>query len=46
MSEYSPEPKSLAANVKVKLDLYNYATNADLKNTARVNTSNFLKRLI
>ena len=32
MSEYFPKPKSLAANVKVELDLFNYATKADLKN--------------
>ena len=29
MSEYFPKPKSLGANVKVELDLSNYATNAD-----------------
>ena len=32
MSEYFPEPKSLGGRVKVKLDLSNYATKADLKN--------------
>ena len=32
MSEYFPKPKSLAANVKVELDLSNDATKADLKN--------------
>ena len=29
MSEYFPKPKSLGANVKVELDLSNYAPNAD-----------------
>ena len=32
MSEYFPKPKYLGANVKVKLDLYNYATEIELKN--------------
>ena len=32
MSEYFPKSESLGANVKVKLELPNYATNADLKN--------------
>ena len=30
MSEYFPEPNSLGANVKVELDVSNYATKADL----------------
>ena len=38
MSEYFPKPKSLGANVKVELDLSNYATKADLKNAAGVDT--------
>ena len=38
MSEYFPRPKSLEANVKVQLDLSNYATKADLKNAAGVDT--------
>ena len=33
MSEYFPELKSLGGKVKVELDLSNYATKADLKNT-------------
>ena len=40
MSEYFLKPKSLGANVKVELDLSNYAKNADLKN-AWVDTSDF-----
>ena len=31
MSECFPKPKSLGANVKVELDLSNYAAKADLK---------------
>ena len=44
MSEYFPKPKSLGVNVKVELDLSNYATNADLKNATGVDTSNFAKK--
>ena len=46
MSEYFPKPKSLGTNVKVGLDLSNYATKADLKNATGVDTSDFPKRLI
>ena len=31
MSEHFPKPKSLGANLKIELDLSNYATKADLK---------------
>ena len=31
MSKYFSKPKSLEANVKVELDLSNYATKVDLK---------------
>ena len=44
MSEYFPKPKSLGANVKVELDLSNYATKADLKNATGVDTSDFAKK--
>ena len=46
MSEYFPKPKSLGANVKVELDLSNYATEVDLKNAACVDKSDFPKTLI
>ena len=47
MTEYFPKPKSLGANVKAELDLFNYATKADLKNATGVDTSDFdKKRLI
>ena len=41
MSEYFPKPKSLGANVKVELDLSNYATKADLKNATGVDKWDF-----
>ena len=44
MGEYFPEPNSLGANVKVELDLFNYATKTDLKNATDVNTSSFAKK--
>ena len=43
MSEYFPEPKSLAGRVKVKLDLFNQATKADLKTAKGVDTIKFAK---
>ena len=45
MSEYFSKPKSLGSNVKVELYLYNYATKADLKNAAGVDTSDFAKKV-
>ena len=44
MSEYFPKPKSLGANVKVELDLSNYATKSDFKNATGVDTSDFGKK--
>ena len=44
MSECFPKPKSLGANVKVELDLSNYATKAELKYATSVNTSDFAKK--
>ena len=44
MSEYLPESKSSGGRVKVKLDLSNYATKADLKNATGVGTSSFAKK--
>ena len=46
MSEYFPRLKSLGANVKGELDLSNYATKADLKNAAGVDTSDFAKKTV
>ena len=44
MSEYFSEPNYLEANVKVELDLYNYATKTNLKNATGVDTSSFAKK--
>ena len=44
MSEYFPKPKSLGENVKVELDLSNYATKADLKNATRECNVNLMKK--
>ena len=44
MSEYFPGPKSLGGRVKVELDLSNYATKADFKNAAGVETSKFARK--
>ena len=44
MSEYFQKPKSFGANVKVELDLSNYAARAGLKNTTGIDTSDFAKR--
>ena len=41
MSEYFPKPSSHEENIKVKIDLTNYATKADIKNITHVDTSNF-----
>ena len=41
MSEHFPKPNSVEANVKVELDLSNYATKADLKDATGVDGSDF-----
>ena len=46
MSKYSPKPRPLRRNVKVELDLSNYATKADSKNEQVLIHRNLLKRLI
>ena len=45
MSESFPEPKSSGGRVKVELDISNYATKTDLKNTTGVDTSKFAKKV-
>ena len=40
-SQYFPPYRGHIADVKVRLDLTNYATKADLKNVTYVDTSNF-----
>ena len=45
MSECFPEPKSSGGRVQVELDLSHYATKADLKSAAGVDTSKFAKKV-
>ena len=41
-SQYLPNPfRSFGGDINVKTDLFNYATNTDLKNVTHVDTSNF-----
>ena len=44
MGEYFPEPNYLGVNVKVELDLSNYATKKESKNTTSVDKSSFAKK--
>ena len=44
-SEYFPKPNSLEENVKVEMDLSNYATKTDIKNSIRIDTSSFAKKV-
>ena len=46
MGEYFLKPNSLGANVKIELDLVDYATKINLKNAKGVDTSYFAKKLI
>ena len=41
MSEYFPKPSSHEENIKIKIDLTNYATKEDIKNITHVDTSSF-----
>ena len=41
MSEYFPKPFRSTENIKIKVDLSNYATKADIENITHVDTSNF-----
>ena len=41
MSEYFAKPSSHDENIKVKIDLFNYATKEDIKNITHVDTSSF-----
>ena len=44
MSQYYPPYKSSSNNVKVELDLANYATKTDLKNITHVDVSSFASK--
>ena len=46
MSEFFPKPNFLGANVKIELELPDYATKTDLKNATGVDISSFAKKLI
>ena len=41
MSQYFPKPSSHKENIKVEIDLSNYATKDDIKNITHVDTSSF-----
>ena len=43
-SEYFPKPKISRGNESVELDLDNYVTKPDLKNTTGVDTSEYSKK--
>ena len=45
VSEYFPKPRPLRKNVKIQLDLSNYAKKASLKNATSVDTSNLAKKI-
>ena len=45
MSQYFPKPKPLGGNVKIELDLSNYAIKADLKNATDVDTFKFAEKI-
>ena len=45
MSEYFPKPSSHEENIKVKTNLSNYATKADIKNITHADTSNFALKI-
>ena len=44
MSQYYPSYKSSSNNIKVELDLTNYATKADLKNITHADVSSFASK--
>ena len=44
MSQYYPPYKSSSNNIKVELDLPNYATKTDLKNITHVDVSSFVSK--
>ena len=45
MRQCFPKSKSLGGKMKVELELSNYATKSDLKNSASVDTSKFVKKV-
>ena len=45
-SQYYPSYKSFSNNIKVELDLTNYATKTDLQNITHTDVSSLLVKLI
>ena len=42
MNQYCPKPyRSFGGNINVKVDLFNYATKADIRDTTGIDSSNF-----
>ena len=41
MSQYVPKPSSHEENIKIEIDLTNYATKKNINDIAHVDTSNF-----
>ena len=46
MDECFPKPPSDCKNIKIKVDLSNYATKGDIKDITHVDTSNFALKKI
>ena len=46
MNQYFPLYRSHGGDMKVELDLYNYATKTDLRNVTHVNVSSFASKKI
>ena len=44
MSQYFPPYRSSKSNIKVELDLSNYATKTDLKNVTHVDVNSFASK--
>ena len=44
MSQYFPPYRGSGRDIKVELDLSNYATKTDLKNVTHVNVSSFVSK--
>ena len=44
MSNYFPPYENSSSNIKVELDLSNYATKTDLKNVTHVDVSNYASK--
>ena len=45
MSQYFLKPPADCKNIKIKVDLSNYATKSDIKDITHVDTSNFALKI-